>query len=353
MDKNHTKAFHYFLSATEKDEDADSWYNAGYCLQNGLGTEVDLPRAASFYKKAVTKYGHFGSAYLLGLMHYDGKGVSRSVPDALYYLNSINALGPWAGWVRRGLDAYLERNVAHSILCYLHGAELGGFEVAHSNAAFLLMKNFRSPRQSFLDVLRSTTYSTLQEKTIRALGFAKSGSNESVLSNNSMFMLECEVNNSSSPKNISNMRQILSSLYHPSALLRQLLLAVKLGNNDALRSTGDVFYNGQYLPFDRKPGSNHSILWYSRASARGSAVSSFNLGYMHQFGVGSAHKDIERAENYYMDAIGKSDGDEINSTPVRMLAQAMCWWMQAYKRYPCLRPLNGVLEAVVKTFDYI
>jgi TPR repeat protein len=32
-----TKAFHYFLTATEYDGDTHSWFNAGYCLEHGVG----------------------------------------------------------------------------------------------------------------------------------------------------------------------------------------------------------------------------------------------------------------------------------------------------------------------------
>ncbi|CAM9636099.1 unnamed protein product, partial [Ectocarpus fasciculatus] len=237
VETNQTKAFECFLNATLKDEDADSWYNAGFCLQNGLGVVIDLERAASFYKKAITKYGHFGSAFLLGNMYYHGHGVQRSVEDALYYLNSINALGPWAGWVRRGLDAYLEKNVKHASLCYLHAGELGGFEVAHSNAAFLLRRSTRVSQPTFIE-------------------------------------------------------------------------SVVLGADEIFRNRmgfiGDIFYNGMYLPFDDKPGSNRSVMWYSRASARGSAMSSFTLGFMHQFGIGTATKDVSRAEKYYSDALQRS-----------------------------------------------
>jgi TPR repeat protein len=32
-----TKAYHYFKTATEYGGDSDSWFNAGYCLEHGIG----------------------------------------------------------------------------------------------------------------------------------------------------------------------------------------------------------------------------------------------------------------------------------------------------------------------------
>ena len=346
---NKSKAFECFLNATLKDEDADSWYNAGFCLQNGYGVDVDLERAASFYKKAITKYGHFGSAFLLGIMHYRGHGVQRSVSDALYYLNSINALGPWAGWVRRGLDAYLEKNLKHATLCYLHAGELGGFEVAHSNAAFLLRRSTRVPRPSFVESLMIAA----DEIFVNRLGFV-GVFNSSTTERNTSALMDSQSSNTIAfaPNLYHRSGNLSAALYHPSALLRQALLAAKYGNTDAMRSIGDIFYNGMYLPFDNKPGSNRSMMWYSRASARGSAMSSFTLGYMHQFGIGTAAKDTSRAEKYYSDALQRSGTDSINSVPMQLLGRGMLWWLRLCKEYSWMAPANALLEDIVSRFDF-
>lgn len=350
MEVNQTKAFECFLNATYKDEDADSWYNAGYCLQYGKGTPVDLGRAASFYKKAITKYGHFGSAFLLGNMHYQGHGVVRSVPDALYYLNSINALGPWAGWVRRGLDAYLERNTNHASLCYLHAGEIGGFEVAHSNAAFLLRRTTRVPRPSFAEVLWEGVHDVLY---LRLMSYAGLTSGQ----NNSHPNVSFALNNSDSNASMGVVSTLPArvpspGLYHPTAMLRQLLLAVRSGNSDVMRNIGDAFYYDMFLPFDSIPGNNRSVMWYQRASARGSALSSLALGYMHQFGVGTTLKNTERAEKYYADSLQRSDTDAVNSAPMQLLARSMVWWLRLCRRNPWLAPVNSLIEELVAKFDF-
>jgi len=43
--QNSSKAFQYFLMAAAFETDADSIFNAGHCLEHGLGTEKDLTKA--------------------------------------------------------------------------------------------------------------------------------------------------------------------------------------------------------------------------------------------------------------------------------------------------------------------
>ena len=91
--------------------------------------------------------------------------VPRSSRDALIYLNAAKGIGPWMGWIRRGLDLYLASKassssssttsissllsalqsggindinpIMKSLMCYLYAGELG-YEVAQSNAGYIL-----------------------------------------------------------------------------------------------------------------------------------------------------------------------------------------------------------------------
>ena len=55
-----------------------------------------------------------------------GVGVRRSAEDSLKYLSPIAGMGPWVGWVRRALDAYLNKDYAAAALAYAYSAEIGG-----------------------------------------------------------------------------------------------------------------------------------------------------------------------------------------------------------------------------------
>lgn len=176
--KNETKAFEYFQLAAQYGTDGDSLFNSGYCLENGIGVEKSLNRAIEHYTVAAKRTGHFDSIKTLAIFHMEGKGVARSAQQALVYLNAAKGIGPWMGWIRRGFDLYLAHKatesssinvlssvlssgsvknlnpVVKSLLCYLYVGELGksfcstkfsfdwyhltGFEVAQSNAAYLI-----------------------------------------------------------------------------------------------------------------------------------------------------------------------------------------------------------------------
>ena len=147
---NHTRAFENFMAAAMLELDGDSLYNFGHCIQYGIGTEKDELRAAELFAKSAKKFGHFDSVLRLGIMYMEGIGVERNADLSLQYLSVAASIGPWNGWLRRGLDQYLEsmksKNselrsllLTRSLFAYLHAGELG-YEVALGNAAFLLQR---------------------------------------------------------------------------------------------------------------------------------------------------------------------------------------------------------------------
>lgn len=68
MEKNLSKAYSYFLRAAETESDGDSMYNAGVCLESGIGTAADLPKAVQFYTIGANKFGHFDCVKSLSSM---------------------------------------------------------------------------------------------------------------------------------------------------------------------------------------------------------------------------------------------------------------------------------------------
>jgi TPR repeat protein len=132
LPKNETKAFQYFLSAADASIDGDSLTNAAHCLLYGIGVQKNQLHAVDLYKSAATKFGSFGAVSALAKIYMDGQGVSRNPSTAMLYLNAAVQIGPWSGWLRRGLDAYLaglQSNTAQlfsmSLMCYLQAGEIG------------------------------------------------------------------------------------------------------------------------------------------------------------------------------------------------------------------------------------
>ena len=71
--KNHSRAFGYFMEATENLATAggDSLFNAGYCLEHGLGVPRNVTRAVELYTTAATHKGNFDSISALGKMYIE------------------------------------------------------------------------------------------------------------------------------------------------------------------------------------------------------------------------------------------------------------------------------------------
>ena len=167
MLKNESKAYALFKTAADMKIDGDSSFNTGFCLHHGIGVEKDLQLAHYYYNIAAHNFGHFDSIRALGTMYYNGLGVVRSPEYALTYFAATLNIGPWNGWLRKGLDRYLDGDYVTALACYAFAAELGmyiictlytysvfistlllthaiGFEIAQSNAAYVIRTKLNS-----------------------------------------------------------------------------------------------------------------------------------------------------------------------------------------------------------------
>ena len=79
--KNFYKAFSSFLKAAEHSDD-EAQYNAGYCLENGLGTSVDVKAAVLMYIKS-TDQGNPKAMNNLAYLYLNGIGVEKDPEKAI------------------------------------------------------------------------------------------------------------------------------------------------------------------------------------------------------------------------------------------------------------------------------
>lgn len=354
---NHTKAFRYFLAATEQqDGDSDSWFNAGYCTEHGLGTEADPAKAATFYQHAAKRFGHFGSIVAMGNMHYEGKGVSRSVKESVYYFDVANDIGPWMGWLRRGFDQFAQNEkgvlpvrsdvgaYSRAVMCYLHAGELGHYEVSQSNAAYLIQRKLSGKALQYL-----------------------TGNN---LLESSFLLAQSPFDGSIDSKAISQEHADMSNVLADRLLIRELALSSSRGNANSACSLGALILSGRtggeasteseavvdspedlmdvvvkrfdlqysiqnYLPTKYKAVDDNALtrvsssngkaalLWFSKASAMNSAMGSFYAGLLYHFGIGGVERNLLRAHRYYSSAIDNTV-DPLHPT-LKLWAQAMQW----------------------------
>ena len=58
------------MAAAETETDGDSLFNAGFCLENGIGVKKDSAAAAVLYTKASKQFGHFAAIKAMGSMYF-------------------------------------------------------------------------------------------------------------------------------------------------------------------------------------------------------------------------------------------------------------------------------------------
>jgi hypothetical protein len=64
---------------------------------------------------------------------------------------------------------------------------------------------------------------------------------------------------------------------------------------------GDCYYYGTCgVP---KQDFELALRWYTRASVHGLSVGAYNVGYMHEYGIGGMSVNLERAARYYRRAL--------------------------------------------------
>ncbi|CAM9802888.1 unnamed protein product, partial [Sphacelaria rigidula] len=101
-----------------------------------------------------------------------------------------------------------------------------------------------------------------------------------------------------------------SSEWMQAMSVRWHIMAADKGYSPSFLHIGDAFFYGRGgLPRD----TSAACWWYSRASASGSARGSYNLGYMHEHGLGVS-RNYELAWTYYDRAreSGHADRSDVN-----------------------------------------
>lgn len=193
-----------------------------------------------------------------GIMMYEGVGVKRNTEEALKYIRAAYSIGSHHGWVRRGLDNYMNGHYEEALMCYARAAGTG-HEIAQSNAAFVIKRKLLhqdSLVTSLSNALLSVVYGTTTTHTNRQ---------------------ELEV--------------IQTQLLHLSA---------EQGNADSMVFLGHAYHDGIGVLEDQ----NKAIWWYSKATSEGHALSCFYIAVMHHFGV-KIPRNLHKAARFYRQTLAK------------------------------------------------
>jgi len=236
VEKDTKKAYEYFSKAAEQSwVDGQLWL--GNMYYNGWEVPKDYKMASKYYNLA-SQSGHVLAFYNLADMHATGTGVLRSCPTAVEFFKNVAERGKWGNLLMEAHHQYKLGLYDEALLKYLLLAELG-FEVAQSNAAFILDRKD-------------------------------------------------------------------SEIYDPEEMWKRALVywsrAAAQGYSNARVRLGDYYYYGLGTAVDYETAASH----YRIASEQqNNPQAMFNLGYMHELGLGMK-QDIHLAKRFYDQAADTS-----------------------------------------------
>ncbi|XP_026332861.1 protein sel-1 homolog 1 [Hyposmocoma kahamanoa] len=133
--KDTSAAFKYFTLAANQGW-VEGQLHLGFMYFGGIGIRRDFKQANKYFSLA-SQSGHVLALYHLGQMHAQGLGVLRSCTTAVELFKNVCERGGWGARLMLAHAAWRARDADSSLLQYLALAERG-YEVAQSNAAFLL-----------------------------------------------------------------------------------------------------------------------------------------------------------------------------------------------------------------------
>lgn len=105
-------------------------------ITGGQGVRRDYKLANKYFTLA-SQHGHVLAFYNLAQMHASGTGIMRSCSAAVELYKNVAERGKWGIKLMEAHSLYRDEKYNEAFMLYALLAELG-YEVAQSNAAFLL-----------------------------------------------------------------------------------------------------------------------------------------------------------------------------------------------------------------------
>lgn len=238
VERDEKKALNYFTKAAEQGS-AEAQFHVGAMHAKGVGVKRDYTKAFYNFNLAAHQ-GHAVALYNLAMMQLAGLGLPASCKNAVVLLKGLAERGPWNRRLEAAHGAYRARSYQRALVKYMKAAETG-VEVAQSNAAYVL----EGAKDWWEDWGIKGKDADDGDRERRAIHYHR--------------------------------------------------LAADQGNVRSLLRIGDAYYYGNGVgEVDR----NKSAAVYLQASQKRSAQAMFNLGTMHEHGLGLP-KDLHLAKRYY------------------------------------------------------
>lgn len=307
---------------------ADGMFNLASLYLTGTGVEQSFQRATLWYTQALDR-GHTPAAYTLAVMHLNGVGTVRNCKIAVDLLKRVCERGSWVS--QKLQDAYDERDGRpdHAAWLFLRLAE-AGHEVAQMNFAYLLDSG-----SSSLLLPADSAGAELTEES-RAIGkihaqrhyemSAEQGNALSELRLGDYTYYGWGVREPDGPEE-------LEDLEAEEALLLEEDLESHVVRQEADPELSIAHYK-------RTAAMRITGEWMQPFVAR----ASFNLGYMHQFGIGVI-PDMSVARRHYHRCLEVDPGGVQAPVSVMLVFLGMqAWFVDLPQREVVLGALAGDLR---------
>lgn len=135
-EKNPGDAYAYFLRAA-KLGDAESAFRVGHMLENGRGVTANVQEAIKYYEKAVSS-GNAMAMHSLGYLYYMGKGIAQNYQRAFDWFQMAALKGLGMSMRNMGVmyenGVYVSRDLAQALTWY-RKAEKNGYAAAADDCA--------------------------------------------------------------------------------------------------------------------------------------------------------------------------------------------------------------------------
>ncbi|XP_046402647.1 protein sel-1 homolog 1 [Ischnura elegans] len=155
VEKDYGKALQYFSLAADQGW-VDGQLQLGNMYFSGLGVRRDYKLANKYFSLA-SQSGHVLAYYNLAQMHASGTGMMRSCPTAVEFFKNVAERGKWGEKLMEAHHHYRDGRPDEAFLTYALLAELG-YEVAQSNAAFILDRGEATLFSEEETLVRALTY---------------------------------------------------------------------------------------------------------------------------------------------------------------------------------------------------
>lgn len=302
IDQNHQRAFEYFTQAAETgDATAQAFLGKMYAEGNEW-VKQDNATAFKYFKKAADQHNPIGQSGL-GMLYLHGRGVEKDLTKAFQLFQAAADQGWVDGQLQLGTMYYsglgvrrdYKMAVKYFNLASQSGHILGFYNLAQMHATGTgVMRSCHTATELFKNVAERGTWSEMLMNAHKAY---KMGDIQSALM---QYTVAAELGYEVAQSNVAFiLDQGESSMFGLNETYQRALLhwqrAAAQGYTNARVKLGDYHYYGYGTAVDYETAALHYRLAFEQQH---SAQAMFNLGYMHERGLGMK-KDIHLAKRFY------------------------------------------------------